>query len=185
MPTWFNSRKAAQVAAFYCEKEGGKIPVLKLIKLIYLADRESMQKSCYPITNDRFVSMPHGPANSMTLNYVDGNVTSKEWRELISDKDNWSVGLTRNLTDDDCDELSDFEVAVLESVWSQYGHLDKWAIRDWTHDNCPEWEDPEGSSNPIPYSRVLKFLGVKDADAIEAEIVAQRHVDAVFDKLKA
>ncbi len=33
-PPWFNVRKAAQIAAFFAGKEGKRIQVLKLAKLI-------------------------------------------------------------------------------------------------------------------------------------------------------
>ncbi len=71
-PIWYNARKAAQVAAFFALSEGGKINVLKLVKLIYLADRSAMEAFEAPILNDKFVSMDHGPVNSITLNLING-----------------------------------------------------------------------------------------------------------------
>ena len=60
----FNARKAAQVGAYFAKASGGKINVLKLVKLIYLADRHSMELYDAPILNDVFVSMNKGPVNS-------------------------------------------------------------------------------------------------------------------------
>ena len=185
MPTWFNERKAAQIAAFFCEKEGGSISVLKLIKLIYLSDRESMKQCGFPITNDQLVSMPHGPVNSMTLNFVDGNSESAAWSDLISDKANHMVGLSRVRLEGDIDELSEFDIDVLNAVWAQFGKMNRWEIRDWTHDNCPEWEDPKGSCNPIPHERILKYLGVDGADELASEISEDRYADHVFSRLRA
>mgnify|MGYP003627226673 FL=1 len=185
MSSWFNERKSAQIAAFFCEKEGGSIPVLKLVKLIYLSDRESMRQTGFPITNDELVSMPHGPVNSMTLNFIDGNSESERWSDLITDKANYMVGLTRKRADNDVDELSELDVDVLEAVWKQFGSMTKYAIRDWTHANCPEWEDPRGSCNPIPHERILKYLGVEAADELAAEIAEDRFVDSVFSSLRA
>jgi uncharacterized phage-associated protein len=185
MENWFEDRKAAQVAAFFCEKAGGRIDVLKIVKLIYLSDRKSMETSAFPITNDRFVSMPHGPVNSLTMNCIDGNVESGAWSDLIRARSGYQVGLARTLEEDDIDELSDFELDILESVWSDFGGMSKWEIRDWTHAHCPEWEDPNGSSNPIPHERVLKFLGVANADTISQEIASDRAVSASFKRLEA
>lgn len=185
MTNWFNERKAAQIAAFFCEKEGGDIAVLKLVKLIYLSDRKSMELTGYPITNDRLVSMPHGPVNSMTLNYVDGNAESERWSDLISDKANYCIGLARDRSENDVDELSQFDLDVMESTWGEFGGMTKWAIRDWTHDNCPEWENPNGSCSPIPHERILKYLGVQDAAEFASEISEDRHVESVFDSLRA
>ncbi len=38
----FNERKAAQAAAYLLHKAGGKLPLLKLMKLMYLAERLSL-----------------------------------------------------------------------------------------------------------------------------------------------
>ena len=64
----FTTRKVAQMAAYFAECSGGTINILKLIKLMYLADRESMHRHGTPISFDRFVSMDHGPVPSQSLN---------------------------------------------------------------------------------------------------------------------
>jgi hypothetical protein len=49
-------------------------------------------------------------------------------------------------------ELSESDLEVLNEVWNEFGHWDRWALVRYTHSNsCPEWEDPEGSSTPIPH----------------------------------
>jgi cell division GTPase FtsZ len=55
--------------------------------------------------------------------------------------------------------------------------MDKWALRDYTHKNCPEWEDPGDTSLVIPYERLLKYLG-KDAasERIAEEISSIRQM---------
>jgi uncharacterized phage-associated protein len=164
MASWFNSRKAAQVAAFFCQKQGDAIYVLKLVKLIYLADREFMAECGFTITNDLHVSMDHGPVNSCTLNLIDGNTEADDWSDLISDRAQYQVGLARPLTEDDTDELSDAEVDALGRVWDRFGHMGRYDIRDWTHKNCPEWENPHGSSTAIPVQRTLQYLGVENPE---------------------
>jgi uncharacterized phage-associated protein len=185
MKNGFNARKAAQVAAYFCREAGGTIPVLKLVKLIYLSDRESMLRTGFPITNDNFVSMTHGPVNSSTLDLISGNAEAPSWSDLISDRANHMVSLARETNDLDIDELSELDVDVLSAVWKTFGGMTKWQIRDWTHDNCPEWEDPEGSCQPIPPARILKYLKVEGADEIAAEIAAYRKIDSVFESLRA
>jgi uncharacterized phage-associated protein len=185
MKNGFNARKAAQVAAFFCHEAGGTIPVLKLVKLIYLSDRESMLRTGFPITNDNFVSMTHGPVNSLTLDLITGNSEAPSWSDLISDRANHMVSLARETNALDIDELSELDVDVLSAVWKTFGGMTKWQIRDWTHDNCPEWEDPEGSCQPIPPARILKYLKVECADEIAAEIAAYRKIDSVFESLRA
>ncbi len=184
MRSWFNSRKAAQVAAFFAMCSGGAINILKLVKLIYLANRSFMEKYDCVIFNDRLVSMDHGPVSSITLNYLNGYVYDREdWKDFVSDRENYLVGLARDsLTKEDLDELSKAEFAVLKEVWGRFGHMDQWQICDWTHDNCPEWENPHGSSERIPYERVFKYLGKKHSDELAEKVESERSLDELFSR---
>lgn len=169
----FEPKKAAQVAAFFCAKaNGGKLNVVKLVKLMYLADRQSMADSGSPITHDNFVAMKLGPVVSEAYNYIKGEAVAKDWDDLIADRENHTVGLARPLTDSDDDELSKFEVGVLSKIWEQFGAMDQWALVEWTHKHCPEWEAPNpiNSSSPIPYERVFKFLSPETATARAAHL---------------
>jgi uncharacterized phage-associated protein len=179
---WFNPRKAAQVAAYFAMREGGSINVLKLAKLIYLADRKNMETFDFPITGDNLVSMDHGPVNSITLNCINGLETERgEWAQFVTDRDNYYVGVAvADLTVDDLDELSAAELSTLDAVWAQFGGYTKYDLRDWVHQNCPEWEDPGGSSNPIPFSRVFGFLGKTDARELEQQIMVGRAITQAF-----
>ena len=51
-PTLFNEKRAAQAAAFLLHRAGGRLPVLKLMKLMYLAERESLRLYGEPIIGD-------------------------------------------------------------------------------------------------------------------------------------
>ena len=89
----FNERKAAQMASYFLMRRGGKMSHLKLMKLLYLSDREAMSKFEHPISGDRMVSLPHGPVLSMTLDYMDGNIESSKhgWESYISTIKNHEV----------------------------------------------------------------------------------------------
>lgn len=178
---WFNVRKAAQIAAFFAREEGGAINVLKLAKLVYIADRMNMERYDIPMSGDNFVSMDHGPVNSITYNYINGMESQRDsWAEFIGDRAEYKVGVVRDLTDDDLDELSRAELRTLRDVWARFGHMDQFQVRDWTHENCPEWEDPHGSSAPIAFERVLGFLNKPNARDIAEDIMAQRRVASAF-----
>lgn len=182
MIPWFNIRKAAQVAAFFARAEGGRINVLKLIKLIYLADRKHLEDFDWPILNDKYVSMAHGPVNSIAFDYINGCQLERDsWELFVTDRDHYDVGVAReDISDDELDELSKAELKTLNQVWGEFGGMTKYQIRDWTHDNLPEWEDPEGSSSPIPYERILKFLGKAHAAELDAELTASHVVSEMF-----
>jgi len=169
------------MAAFFAREQGGAINVLKLTKLVYLADRRSMQKFDLPISGDNFVSMDHGPVNSITYNYINGMEEQRDgWAEFIADRAGYEVGLVREISDDDLDQLSRAEIETLNEVWAEFGHMDRYQIRDWTHKNCPEWENPHGSSAPIAFERVLGFLNKPNARDIADDILSNRNVNAAF-----
>lgn len=181
----FSERKAAQMAAFFLgQTQDGRMPHLKLMKLLYLSDREAVRSFGWPISGDRLVSMPHGPVLSMTLNLMDGDVESHPggWEEWISDKENHELSLRQPLDPSALDELAPAELDVLRAVWTKFGAMGKWQIRDWTHENCAEWKDPKGSSYPIQYEALAKAVGFDDESAAElaAQIQAEQEIDRLF-----
>ena len=60
----FDHRKATQVINYFAQKEGGRIGKLKLIKLVYLADRYHLRKYGRPLLSDAYYAMPLGPVGS-------------------------------------------------------------------------------------------------------------------------
>lgn len=181
----FNERKAAQMAAYFLgQLPDRKMPHLKLMKLLYLSDREAVRAFGRPISGDRLVSMPHGPVLSQTLNLMDGDVESQPggWEEWISDKENHELSLRQSLSVATLDELAPAEIRVLESVWKQFGAMGKWEIRDWTHKHCAEWKDPKGSSFPIQYDALARAVGF-DADSareLAVQIQSEQEIDRLF-----
>ena len=180
----YNPRKAAQTIAYLALKNCARpLNVVKAVKLVYLADRESVAQYGFPIQDEPRVSMKHGPVNSKTYAYINGeNDTAKNgWSEFLTDRANHEIGLaTENITVDDLDELSDADLEVLDRVWDRFGGMDQWRLRDWTHqtNNVPEWEDPGNTSTEIPLERMMRSVGIKDAreqvEVVESLENAQR-----------
>jgi uncharacterized phage-associated protein len=181
----FNERKVAQMAAFFLgQSQENRMSHLKLMKLLYLSDREAMRAFGWPISGDRLVSMPHGPVLSQTLNLMDGDVESQPggWEEWISDKEDHELSLRQPLNVVALDELAPAEIDVLKAVWNKFGAMGKWEIRDWTHQHCAEWTDPKGSSFPIQHEALARAVGFDDASAKElaAQIQAEQEIDRIF-----
>jgi len=180
----FNQRKVAQMAACLLDHGKGSMSYLKLMKLLYLADRESMKRHGEPISGDRYVSMDHGPVLSQTLNLINGGVEFEEggWNHWIKGKAGYEVSLRRKASRDVLDELSDAELDVLDAIYAKFGKMDKWKLRDYTHRYCPEWKDPEGSSLPIEIIDIFKALGRSPAEAkkLAGRIEHDRRIDRLF-----
>jgi hypothetical protein len=53
---------------------------------------------------------------------------------------------------------------------------------DYTHDRLPEWEDPQGSSNPIPYERLFSAIGLSEAQAtdLKERMDQQKYINSTF-----
>jgi uncharacterized phage-associated protein len=176
----FQVRKAAQIAAFFAQRAGGSISHLKLVKLVYLANRRAMEKFDYPMFDDTMVSMDNGPVNSAFLNYINGDAVANyaEWAEFITARANHAVGLRKKIKTNELDELSDAEAEILEEVWAKFRTYDQWDMVRYTHRYCPEWEHPHGTSKEIPYERVFKTLKKKRSDDLALAVERRRQIDA-------
>lgn len=184
----YSAAKVAQMAAFFTQKQGGRINVLKLTKLLYLADREAIARHGRPISYDRPVSMPHGPVGSRTFDLLNGFVggpAGAQWEEWVSSRSNYDVSVNRLFSRADLDELSDADLEVLERVWRTFGHMHRRTLCEWTHEHCSEWKDPHGSSQPIEEVSRLIAVGIaaEEAQELAEEIEAEREIDAQFARL--
>jgi uncharacterized phage-associated protein len=175
----YDPRKAAQVTAYFALRAGGQINVLKLSKLLYLAEREFMARHDVPMFYDNLASMPDGPVASVTLNLINGNLEHAEWSKYIGPREGYTIRVaTSNLGTGDLDDLSRADVEILESLWDRFGSMDKYTLRDYTHvkDNIPEWEDPEGSSRHIPHEKVFACLKKTNSKELAAEVISVRQL---------
>jgi len=176
--------KAAQVVAYFAWKAGGGINVLKVSKLIYLAEREAMRLYDEPMFYDRLSSMPDGPVASITLNFMNGDNSDPRWSRFIAPRNGFTIPLAcAALTKEEFDHLSPADIEILEALWARFGKYDRYALRDWTHvpSNVPEWKDPQGSSNPIKHADVFRALNKTDPDDLDHDIEEVRRLSKVLD----
>jgi uncharacterized phage-associated protein len=146
------------------------MPYMKLLKLLYLADRKALLELGRPITFDRYVSMKHGPVLSQVYDLMVAEEAPEEhsyWREHVSGPDKYSVRL---LGEAPRGALSPAQEGMIDEVYTEFGRMDRWKLVEFTH-SLPEWQDPHGSSPPIPLRDVLRAGGVDDdeAEAIECD----------------
>lgn len=167
----FTEQKIAQMAAFFLIRRGGRMSYLKLLKLLYLADRESMSRYGESMSADNHYSMPHGPVLSQTLNLITGQTDSPAWRDMIYPCENHEVALTHaDFTPEELDQLSTADIEILDEVWQQFGHMKRFELVEYTHEHLPEWVDPRGSSRPINPRATFAALGYNPE---QAEVLAQ------------
>jgi uncharacterized phage-associated protein len=167
----FKSRKAAQIAAFFALKSTtpnrGNVEKLKLIKLIYFSEREFLRRYHVPMLFDEFYSLPHGPICSATLNGIDGKLDASDediWGEFIARNGNVVVAM-RKFTRESLDAISNTEMTMLKFIWHRFGDMTASQLRNYSHENCPEYTEVTEGRIPISYREVMIALGVKDAEA--------------------
>lgn len=134
---------------------------LKLMKLMYLAERGALLQFGHPITFDTCVSMPHGPVLSSTLNLMHGDTQDPQfWDKAISPTEKFEVEL---IEDPGVDSLSEAEIKLIEAVFAEHGKKTRWQLRDYTH-TLDEWEDPGESAIKIEYKEILKAGSKTEAE---------------------
>lgn len=185
----FSEVRVAQMAAYLINKSGGTMNYLKLMKLLYLADRESMDRHGDPISGDHMVSMPKGPVLSQTYDLIKGGGDNPDegWEAWIADQSNYAVASRRPYAArDEFDELSDADLEILNKVWGQFGHMNQYHLVEYTHDNCSEWVNPFGSSFPIAPEAVFLALGKQPeaAATLANRLRERRQLDALVHALK-
>jgi uncharacterized phage-associated protein len=175
----FNGEKAAQVAKWFVSELGGRTDKLKLIKLIYLAEREFMSRHDEPMLYDEFYSLQHGPICSNTLDSINGRSgAAPGWGDFhLQSK---SVVLDRRVVRQDLDHLSDADVQVLRDVYAQFGWMSASQLRKYTHENCPEYQQVGGGRIPIHYIDIFKALGHPDPAAASEDVSRHRRLSGNF-----
>jgi len=141
---------------------------LKLIKLLYLADRAALLRWGRPVTTDRYVSMDKGPVVSQILNLATEDPDPGQphfWNEHISEPGNYEVAVKK---DPGRDEISDAEIAILEDVFREHGKKSRWELVKFTH-KLPEWKDPQGGSIPIEIRDILRLEGKTELEVRAVE----------------
>jgi len=185
----YNPTKAAQVIAKHLLLSKVKaVNIVKVVKLVYLSDREFLKRWGMPILDETRVSMKHGPVNYSTYQHINGEAGPDHagWKALLSDRANHEIGLARTICEKDLDLLSRGEIEAIEAVWARFGHMDTWDLVHWTHqkENIPEWENPGDSMRPIPLVKIMKAIGIEDADEAFEAIEDYRRIDALFDEVR-
>ena len=179
----FSENRVTQMAAYLLKKGEGRMAYIKLIKLLYLTEREAMAKWGESISGDNFVSMPHGPVLSQTYDLIKGHAESNSWNQFIKDEANYEVSLVQDFEVSDLDELSLAEIKIMDQTFEKFGHLSRFEIRDYTHDHCSEWENPNGSSFPIKPESIFRAMGKNEQ---QIQKLSQKHREQIqLDCLKA
>lgn len=172
----FSEAKAAEAAALLLKKSGGRMPYMRLIKLLYLADRESLHRFGRPIVGGRYVAMKLGPVLSEVLDAIKCERPGT-WQETV-ERDGYDVRLK---TAPVIRLLSEAEISVLEETADLFRRLDQWALSGWTH-GLAEWRDPGASAQEITPEQILAALekSEEEIEDIREDTIEDAHFNRLF-----
>lgn len=162
----FDEQKAAEAASCLLSVNGGCLPYMKLIKLLYIADRRSLTMYHSSITTDSYFSMKYGPVPTSILDcikHADEYPSDSPWNSSIKTL-GYNVILKKTFSQ--C-FLSQEERDLLETVNSEYKGKDQFDLSDITH-AFPEWHNPGDSRIPLPIEDILQATISDDKKREEA-----------------
>jgi uncharacterized phage-associated protein len=177
----FDFERALQAAGVLLSYERARrMNFMRLLKLLYVADRESLAETGRPITGDRAVALKRGPVLGRVYDLIKGqSPRAGEWGRFIL-TDRYEVEL---VGEPGRGKLSRQDVARLRAVYDRYRDLDEWALSEETH-NFPEWRQhfPGGDGcADIPWEDALAAAGRADlAEDAARDERARRLFDRVF-----
>ena len=162
----FDYKKATQAINYLAKKEGGQIDKLKLIKLIYLADRYHLRRNGRPMVNDAYFAMRLGPVGSSVKDIAELSSKFLDDEERIYAGQYIARGAVNNavvsIADVDSDVFSKSEVEALDFAYNEFGNKSESMLVDITH-RYPEWskfksvlESKETTREPMSYSDFFK-----------------------------
>jgi len=164
-----NIEKLVQAVSYLLKKNKYRLNYTKLIKILYLADRASLDRINRSMTGDTYAALPNGPILNELYSLIRGKSRNREhqcfWDGRFSTDGYDLVSLSDKIPEG---KLSRFEKKVLDQLDTQFHATSYDRVIDYVHNpkNCPEWRDPGTTSIPISLSDILSSLG-RSSDEIE------------------
>jgi uncharacterized phage-associated protein len=177
----FHFARTLQAVGVLLEYEKSRrMSYMRLLKLLYIADRELLGETGRPLTGDRALAMKRGPVPRRVRDLILGQAPAAgQWDNFVH-TDRYEVEL---VADPGRGELSKGEVAKLLDVSKRYRDMDEWQLSEETH-TFAEWKKhfPGGDqSADIPWQDVLVALGRGDwVEAVAADEADRQFFDSVF-----
>lgn len=171
----FDVEKLVQAIAYMSSSGVTGLDKLKIVKLLFLADKQHLLKVGRPILGDRYSCMPYGPVPSQSFNIIRDVIDADpEMRPIAEARFDEFLEIDRSRKHPalvakkaaDLDIFSESEIAALDAAINSYGMLTGPALVNLTHDD-PIWTIPDknrkqGSSVEIPFELFFEVNGADD-----------------------
>ncbi len=175
----FDFLKTLQASGVLLQLDANRMAYLRLLKLLYIADRELLAETGRSLTGDEAVAMKNGPVLSRVYDLIKGVAPrSEEWSHCI-DRVHYSVELKQ---DPGRGKLSKGEIEKLTEITERFRTMDDWELSEYTHE-FPEWKKhhESGASIPIPWREMLEAQGKAElVEIVERNEAAHQYLDTLF-----
>jgi uncharacterized phage-associated protein len=157
-----NVQKAIQAIGVLFRSDAVKrMNYMRLLKLLYIGDREALRETGRPITGGPVTAMERGPVLEEVYDLIRGQHREMPVWDKYFRTDRYALELAK---DPDVGQLSRYEIRKLQEVSRTYAEDDEWMLSRLTHE-FPEWKknNPGTSSRPIPLKDTLEAVGQSEA----------------------
>lgn len=146
----FNEQKTIE-AIIYLASRIRKPTKLSICKLLYFADKTSLEEYGRFITGDNYVAMEYGPVPSNAFDLINGAGNNDDFQ--VDNKD------IVPLRQADEDEFSRSDIEVLDRIISEYGNKPAWELSRISHDEAYDnaWMGGR-SSYPMPVEDIVEMF---------------------------
>lgn len=178
----FDPDKATQAAAVVMRYHGKRISRLRLLKLLYIADRTALRKRGHLIIGGKIVAMNNGPLHSPVYDLIKGtHLDEPRWSRFITTNGPRDLILSE---EPGIELLSTYEIDLLNATCELHEQFDDFELSQLTH-KFPEFAKhfEEGTSQPIPMETVVE--AVYDDPDERTEVLQELKDKAVVDGILA
>lgn len=167
--------KQVQLAVYLVEKFGTKgVPVISVLKMMFLADVYVMRNYAVSITNDTYYAMQNGPVASNIDNILEqnneflGDVKKLQYVQKFLEREPgsaWSLVKAKPTDDDnnDKDLLSEIDKKVLDIIFEKYGNY-KWQKLVRVTHQYSAWQKEGNQLNETQKSKKMNMRDVFEND---------------------
>lgn len=146
--------------------------IMSVLKLMYLADKMSLEEYGRFFSGETYVAMQHGPVHSVSYDLMKAARETDQYGFVI--QHSYHI---KPLRDSDLDEMSDSDIRCLDKIIKLFGEYPAYHLREISHDIAwkKTWLEAEKQgSSPIPIERIINtFDNAEDL----AEYFFNKHTD--------
>ena len=154
----FDPQKAVQASGVLLRFERNRMSYIRLLKLLYIADRDAIRETGLPILGSKAVAMDHGPLHSDVYNLVRGiHEQNHLWSRFFS-----TVGYRVEAVEQaENGLLSEYEVSKLQEISEKYAPFTDIEICEEMTHTFGEWTKRfrKGTSQPIQLEDIVEAVG--------------------------